>query len=143
MTDYKQLAKELRIGNYLQGEPISITRLGMYGDGTTAITGHGIDLMERGMITDLEPMPLTDKILEQCGFSKWDGGWSLDAWNNEQEPEAICRIDIDFTDGMIKFKSRYESNPYSRPLPNIKYLHQLQNLYFYITGNELEIDFSK
>ncbi len=61
-------AKELRTGNLLQGHPISITRLEMYGDGITAITAHGIDCIERGLKTDLKPIPISEKILKRLGF---------------------------------------------------------------------------
>lgn len=67
---------------------------------------------------DYEPIPLTPEILEKCGFEKGEKGF----W---------------FTGG-IEYnleKNLLEGFGYCL----IEYLHQLQNLYFALTGEELQI----
>lgn len=79
------------------------------------------------LVWDFEPIKITEEWLVKIDFEKyadhkWFGG-----------PEGD--LDISFKDGeawMVDF----EGNIISAPL---KYVHQLQNLYFALTGEELEI----
>lgn len=69
--------------------------------------------IERGF--KYTPIPLTPEILEKCGFEKCScGGW--------KHGIHISKYD----NGKLYYKTVI-----------IKYLHQLQNLYFALTGEEL------
>ena len=84
----------------------------------------------------LMPIPLTPDVLKKCGFDKYNDGLAMDAWASGQN----ARFDLWFTSGRLYIKSRYEaehSNLDAHYLPHIRYLHQLQNLYFSLTGTEL------
>lgn len=84
---------------------------------------------------NLEPIPLTDKWLIKFGFL--NGGYDLLFWylkdfelagndflnEGEDEPEYAFNYYIDNTHKQIL----------------IKYVHQLQNLFFVLSGEELEI----
>jgi hypothetical protein len=75
----------------------------------------------------VEPIPLTEEMLLKCGFVK-----------------DITSIKLSCNN--INLNIRYDSNSirigfgdYYR-LKHIKYLHQLQNLYFALTNEELQIE---
>ncbi len=78
-------------------------------------------------------IPLTYEILEKCGFSKTNGF----IWNVENDRIADIydkgdfRIHAEVSRGVF-----YTTQPKSI---DYKYVHQLQNLYFILTGTELEI----
>jgi hypothetical protein len=124
-------ANELRIGNYFKttiskdrGMPIK----------ALAIKGDGIGYTEFGSdyiyvrIEDIKPIPLTPEILEKAGFEKSIeviGGWLY-----YKDDFNICYLDS----GIVKLQ--VDDCNYGQPF---KYVHQLQNLYFALTGNELEI----
>jgi len=67
----------------------------------------------------VDPIPLTPEILDRCGFKKTKFKWRID------EGDAFYL---------------YGSNGFYAPfvMPEIKYLHQLQNIYYAMTGEELE-----
>ena len=115
-------ANELRIGNWLYGiNPLSPG----YNPGkiyfqVENIFGESINLyivpgFETERAYDVEPIPITMEILEKCGFS---GAWT-----------TINGLDGNLM-GVKLPELEYE----------IKYVHQLQNLYFALTGNELNIN---
>jgi hypothetical protein len=120
-------AKELRIGNWvkceLTGALLTITRI-----------EHGFiqSSNKNGFNTNgIEPIPLTPEILEKAGFSY--------LLNNGGQLYYII-YDSGFT-VMQSYGKWHFSPSKSTTLGNeIKYLHQLQNLYFALTGQELTID---
>ena len=121
-------ANELRIGNYLQGYPLDIPKIGLYHDGVTKITSYGIMMIESGNITSFLPIPLTPEILEKCGFE-----WSIyhQAWHKQGFVFDLSERSVG---GFWIHKSRIHSEIIC---PEIKHIHQLQNLYFSLTGEEL------
>lgn len=82
----------------------------------------------------LEPIPITEELLVKCGFQylngRTDGELTLD----------ILHYEFDFVEGELVTKSRYEEVYKREKLPHIKSLHQLQNLYFALTKQELTIE---
>lgn len=145
---------DLRIGNYVNADdsvnfkhvPIRITAIT-----PTFLTGiaHVINLPVSGIsIHSVKPVPLTEDLLLKCGFEAIDYG---DKYDPDDEfagyfeyhlnigifyRNLICKPsggwycyvqDVDMIEGNnIKTK-------------NIYYLHELQNLYFALTGKELEV----
>lgn len=109
--------KELRIGNYLKWQnnaqifDIMLT--------------HFLDKyfwvhIERGHIL---PVILTPEILQKCGLL------------NEVLPGIFPDIEyFSVNDGSLYFNGEYTAT-------DLKYLHQLQNIYFALSGSELEISF--
>ena len=78
-----------------------------------------------------EPIPLTEEWLLKFGFSKRDDNYELlvDELNLE-----VSLIDF------IENWSVYLSGPFGMVnTKKINYLHQLQNLYFALTGTELNV----
>ena len=68
------------------------------------------------------PIPITEKILLKCGFKKKPWGSTTVYYQNKIEIDAhFCLYGVDYN---IQLKS----------------LHQLQNLYFTLTGKELKVN---
>ena len=116
-------ASELRIGSIIKLES-SIVH----------VTHFDIRQISRGSV--YEPIPLTPEILEACGFNKVPfkeniyttigGGYQIAFAENRN---SIFYIYID------DFKG------YCYACGILYYLHQLQNLYFTLTSEELTINF--
>lgn len=106
-------AKELRIGNWVEGSFGNY--LQMTADDFMRIHVNGED----------NPIPLTEEILLKAGFSKKvDLIWSIYTkdWIGLYKMDGTPYYEVDDT--------------YTK----IKSVHQLQNLYFALTGEELEIE---
>jgi hypothetical protein len=120
-------ANELRIGNWVNGEfangelkPFQIFRI----DGNDDCSG-------------LEPIPLTPELLEKCGFvrSQDEDENSLTLVNGRKTFKWVEGNDGDYfliyqTDCGLDYNTAFE----------LEHLHELQNLYFPLTGEELEIN---
>jgi hypothetical protein len=105
-------ASELRIGNW-------IYHLGVI----QKMTAKGLYQME-GENPFIEPIPLTEEWLIKFGFKKVYYGWEKGSF------EVESRGDI--------YLYSINCNEYTDGMP-FKYVHQLQNLYFALTGEELTI----
>lgn len=119
-------ANELRIGNYARRS----TALPAF-----KITAKDIVELEDGWRI-LHPIPLTPEILEKCGWI--------------HNPVGIYQLS--FERPMTGFASEfriwwYRDDICIEPMGKdtghigIEYLHQLQNLYFALTGEELTVNF--
>lgn len=116
-------ANELRIGNWIS----------VNGSHGTVNAPYLVEIVRKNnlWIKLSDGIPLTTEILEKCGLVNShalkerfnDGFWTKQGFATE--------IGYITTDDYYEF----EINGIVRPL---KYLHQLQNLYFALTGNELE-----
>lgn len=119
-------AEELRIGNYY--------------------LSYGVDLKQVERLTkdkvliDFHPITLTKEWLLKFGFK-------TDDFKHEFELDTI-NLDCEYTDEgewnlflkgknikPVESKNEYRCEYY--PKAEIKYVHQLQNLYFALTGEEL------
>jgi len=69
----------------------------------------------------IEPIPLTPDVLKKCGFKV-----DLFSANLYHAPDDYWQVYIDDTGGVFRMPGT--------SLAKIKYLHQLQNLYFFISG---------
>ena len=114
-------ANELRIGNWVYDTRTVGSRVGL----PVVLNEKVVKRILEYDVDYYEPIPLTPEILEKCGFEKiyeskihstyWINGLSYYYWHERNIQYA-------------SFKGlELES----------KYLHQLQNLYFALTGEEL------
>jgi len=129
-------ATELRIGNYVYADLIS-------GKGRTVI--HKIKLRdlvnieECGGFLEFKPIPLTPEILEKCGFIKES------EYIFTHESEIVFDAPSDWSDldeypiGIDCSRSVMGYNPEVVIIRCI-YLHDLQNKFYAIKGEELEIN---
>lgn len=102
--------EELRIGNYYQ----------WYADGKYYYFQIKPEDFQKRELANFEPIPLTEEILLKCGFEK---GIEFFSYNN---------FYIDLNEWFV-FNNMVAKAP-------LKHLHQLQNLYFVLTNEELNIE---
>ena len=114
-------AKELRIGNYGKEITHSTNRV-------VRVKKDHFEDMVRGEI-DLFPIPLTEEWLVKFGFELEDEKiyYHLDSYE-----------DIYITKTSYSF-SIYNATHFTNIKQGIKHVHQLQNLYFALTNEELTI----
>lgn len=116
--------KELRIGNYVQPRNDSGREAKI---GTVfAIGNYHVSVNDNNNPYDyhlIEPVLVTEDILSKCNFVKQKLGDTVIYFNPLMELDAYFRLN----GGVYNIE--------------IKYLHQLQNLFFDLTGQELEIKF--
>ena len=116
-------SNEVRIGNLVNYND------GEYGfdDYVVIIEPHEIHtyrtIAERIKNAELNPIPITPEWLERLGLK----GHSFD----------FSKVfTISYYDDMVHIE-QYSEGPFD--LPHIKYIHQLQNLYHALTGQELTV----
>lgn len=115
--------KEFRIGNWFQWSEYA-----SMGQGIDQIM-HGQQIMDYINLKD--PIPLTPEILEMCGFRKGEKWFIHQVYYNGQ-------IDINVNRKGIHYGKKTEHG-FDATI-EIRYLHQLQNLYFALTGKELTVN---
>jgi hypothetical protein len=110
-------AQELRIGNWIQFRhtetPVRIT------------LGDFVREYNNEHLEDYEPIPLTEEWLVKFGF-EFDKGCSY--WKSEIELTK---------DTMEEYFTAFDCRGFGLCEKEIKHVHQLQNLYFALTGEEL------
>ncbi len=121
-------ANELRIGNWVLNQnknPVQVERCDFQ-------FIKGFD-----NIDDCEPIPLTEEILTRCGFmfgkeTNINGLIQYDFWQTKNIPNMHRRLLYKDGEYILYISDKMVARAY------IKYLHQLQNLYFALTGEELQ-----
>lgn len=130
-------AKELRIcnlvtDNYYESFKSVITVGSIHGEGINIHPDdddkpyglHSATLGFEYRLEDLQPIPLTEEWLVKFGFEQYNNTNHY-YYSNESY--------------IVKINSEFGYLFYSIDHKPIKYVHQLQNLYFSLTGEELEI----
>jgi hypothetical protein len=116
-------ANELRIGNYLSGKQGHVTVTEIRENNMVKIHNNTSSFY---VGTCLEPIPLTEEWLLKFGFAQINNRFTLENFRFHIEKPCnyhgflFCENHIVITD-------------------KIKHVHQLQNLYFALTGEELTI----
>jgi hypothetical protein len=123
-------ASELRIGNWVElnyyrdkPENVIVQQIA-----ANQLWVRGVDFNISLFLNNFSPIPLTPEILKTCGFE-----WEIYGHNGEMDVASCDLGKISISDEMVVWANHEE-------VEHIKYLHQLQNLYFALTGNELEIN---
>lgn len=122
-------AQELRINNLISDRNgFKMKVVSIHNDGTIYcdFDGNEGDVWEFDDKNPCYGIPLTEEILLKCGFTSLDENVFI---HKELRYSDTFKIR---EDGYIAFVSREVY------ITKIKYLHQLQNLFFSITGEELE-----
>jgi hypothetical protein len=135
-------ANELRIGNWVYGSEGMPQQIAYVGD-TIGLRNdcYGTDKYQKNPIFSydidtINPIPITPELLEKAGFEKLLRAhfWEIDMRHN------IGQIQVNPDNGMVwlrHHRHEFSMNPMTTdPI----HLHQLQNLYFALTGEELTIN---
>ena len=107
-------AKELRIGNYVMGET----------DPSERVTETTIEIL--AFIKLFKPIPLTEEWLLIFGFK-----------NGVIKDNKVGVLEVKLN-GYTWIGGEHSEHGYEPK--EIKHVHQLQNLYFALTGNELALN---
>jgi hypothetical protein len=126
-------ASELRIGNIIRAKGLhedKILTVEHIGEKGTFIDDYRVIKFKEHstgeFVKDCEGIALAPEILEACGFVNAEKGYLI--WSDGE-------MDIHMYDDSLKFRlDKYNGNR-----TQIKYLHQFQNIYYSLTGRELEI----
>lgn len=114
-------ANEFRIGNWVKYRIYDEMDTPKEYDAYSKIEAEDLlHLQQNPEDADYKPIPITPEILEKCGFKKFESG-------NFYHPKTMFELTPKFwLEG-------------SERAVKAGYLHQLQNLYFALTGEELEV----
>jgi hypothetical protein len=124
-------AQELRIGNYAMGnKPFAVdsNHIAMAYNHEIAQNGH-----ER-----FKSIPLTEDWLIRFGFEKRNGSFSI--YLSELERSEIERKRIDIFFGAERIAAELCRSGICFSMVTCNYVHQLQNLYFALTSEELTLE---
>lgn len=124
-------AKEFRIGNLLQDRKGQLCKvISLTEKGFQAQTGTGLTHLP------VTPISLTEEWLEKFGFTRGDNISSSDSFYSKQL--GVTDLQINPNNGVVWIIHRSEGSAFNTPC-FILYVHQLQNLYFGLTGEELTL----
>lgn len=119
-------ASELRIGNWVN----------LRGDNMQVDGGDIYDLQDSENLDDWNPVPITPEILEQCGFER-----------NGERYKIFCTenhwLELHLKTGLASFCFGFSKNKKDDSVligNRFEFIHQLQNLYFALTGEELQVN---
>jgi len=88
---------------------------------------------------DMEGIPITEEWLLKLGFKKWDSGDNCYIKKYHAQGELIVFNWLTLAAQASDVKEGEYYFMFHNLIHIIKYVHQLQNLYFALTGNELEL----
>jgi hypothetical protein len=138
-------ANELRIGNLVNHVTGQCKVVGFYGEIFRAENINKIEL--KSNVFNLQPIQLTEEWLLKLGLFKITK--KEDLWGNDEIGVYDFKGKIRWSDFFITSNTLKDFTLYvatiddgmesAECLNNIIYVHQLQNLYFALTGEELTI----
>jgi hypothetical protein len=122
----------------------------LYRDHLNVVVDFHTQEIKGDHIGDIDPIPLTPEWLERCGFVKLVhlGRNEYSLWIDEVLTiETLFILNNRTEEIVVRIVTTNENDDENIPLGafvtyknvNCKYLHQLQNLYFALTGEELQI----
>lgn len=128
-------ANELRIGNWVYDSKVMKRNM--------RVRGHLIQLLEElqehgGKANGIQPVPLTPEILEKAGFEIVEdaNNWHFDQYKIYRVGQLL----LGYSGGKFYWYDQVEDDMFSNMFPQLEYVHQLQNLYYALTGTELTIE---
>jgi hypothetical protein len=141
---------ELRINNLLKigEEPLRVISLGV----NPISTGYILCAAKGGQVyhDGFSPIPLTPEILEKAGFEFYDSevydyeddenDFIFQSWRKWKNKIVYYRVDLVPEEYCYMFGISRFNDDHTFTLSGCKYVHQLQNIFFALTGEELNIE---
>lgn len=87
-----------------------------------------------------DPIPLTAEVLEKCGFDKHEGKWYKSFYRENDELLSQVFVGRLKEDPKDMYYYGFSSPIMSVNINNVYSLHQLQNIFFALTGTELTVN---
>jgi hypothetical protein len=123
---------ELRIGNWVNFIPDNgnfiISDIKTFNENTI----NGLEL------EDCQPIPLTKEWLYKFGFKNIDKGDNDYITYTDSNHDYYLQLDVRKKDGKYSILDNSFDDLRDFSMIDISYVHQLQNLYFALTGEELQ-----
>lgn len=146
--------KELRIGNIIKSDEFESHAevLAIYpsdSEGTYILIGLDDCNIHHYSLEGCEAIPLTEEWLERLGFTKVIYKSTHDDFCDEvcyelENREFFMSYEEDFSMSLFVDKKTHKDELGICPnYKDLRYVHQLQNLYFALTGEELELNNDK
>lgn len=142
--------KELRIGNFISngGGIVHVTELDEHG--ASVVDGEDYASEVYMLINNFSPVPLTPEWLEKFGFIRqadlvenkvWLPNGGISQFHGAEIFRNESYQDVYLDENVFHFILAQDDNQISTIYTSkeIKSVHQLQNLYFALTGEELTI----
>lgn len=126
-------AQELRIGNYYLYHIVDKRDERGEWDEVCQIDYDDLRILSEFDCPEYKPILLTKKWLLKFGFVKEGKEWQIGVHNGPFSGLMILQYNI------LNFRWNFSIGQYS-DITLLKYVHQLQNLYFALTGEELTIN---
>lgn len=123
-------ATELRVGNLVSYSHKEINL------DYTEVSINSLYLIDRGFPYDarFKPIPLTEEWLVKFGFNNYHCGWT--GWFYLQDCNLVVRNMEDKFVALWDLRDDEFNHTFLREIDSV---HDLQNLYFSLTGEELEL----
>lgn len=129
-------AHELRIGNLLNHSHIGFLKVkGINTGKKVRVLDLNQNLNFSFFYEDLKPIELTPELLKKAGFSKLGNGFIIDDGSRNEHGDIIVGNNTFnlFDRSYGKFEQLFVNNT------RVNYLHELQNIYFALHKQELNI----
>lgn len=132
--------KELRIGNLVyifNNREAEVTDVSRHGCWVNLLEPEEMQSLSH-KVNNISPIPLTEEWLVRLGWEWNERTNSYERTPNEKEPHGAARMHLEFR----AINGSYKMFNYVLKAiiaERIWYVHQLQNLYFALTGKELII----
>lgn len=140
--------QELRIGNYLmqidQNKEKEITEVwGIINDVINPLVNenyHGGAFGQKRYYQgwNYEPIPLNEDWLLKFGMEYYDGFSNQRFIRLNKHECDFSKLTYSHKEGLLRFTNGEDKG--TSLIPYVKYVHQLQNLYYALTGEELTIN---
>lgn len=89
---------------------------------------------------EFEPIPLTEEFLLKFGFKNIDKGGNDYITYTDPNHDYYLQLDVRIKDNKYLILDNSFDDLRAFSMVDIEYVHQLQNLYFALTGNELKYE---
>lgn len=122
-------AQDLRVGNFISDSGLKSTVLSIDELGCTTVNNGDYSSEVYKPFNEYKPIRLTKEWLLKFGFIDTTGGWGGSSGIDYHYANGNFKIQTYDSDNNWHLKNNYDAK--------FNYVHQLQNIYYSLTGKEL------